>query len=41
MQATPALHLEIIFRIEAMAYKPVLQSAIEYKPAQNATVQHN
>ena len=32
IQTTTAFHLEIIFRIEAMAYKPILQAALEYKP---------
>ena len=32
VQATQTFHLESIFRIEAMAYKPSLQAALEYKP---------
>ena len=31
IQATTA-YLVIIFRIEAIAYKPILQAALEYKP---------
>ena len=31
IQATPAFHLEIIIRVEAMAYKPILQAALKYK----------
>ena len=29
IQVTPAFHLENIFQIEAMAYKPILQAALE------------
>ena len=32
IQATLAFHLENIFRIEAMANKPILQAALDYKP---------
>ena len=32
IQATPPFYLEKHFRIEAMAYEPILQAALEYKP---------
>ena len=31
-EATPAFHLENISWLEAMAYKPILQAALEYEP---------
>ena len=32
IQATQAFHLENIIQIEAIAYKAILQAALEYKP---------
>ena len=32
LQATLAFHLENMFQIEAMAYIPILQAAVEYMP---------
>ena len=32
IQATLAFHLENILRIETMAYEPILQAVLEYKP---------
>ena len=31
-EATQAFYLENIFWIETMAYKPIVQGALEYKP---------
>ena len=33
IQVTQAFHWEYIFQIEAEAYKPILQAALEYQPS--------